>query len=115
MFPATRAMPSAGRIVPNTSPSGRFTTARQSPVRVSTLTRTLTPKPKNALVSPRTQYGSGATVGVVEAMTTPGQEEGCNTGVAGSAARTCAESATQPKMPPWAAIMSRPTRWNSGK
>ncbi|WP_344937217.1 hypothetical protein [Actinoplanes nipponensis] len=25
------------------------------------------------------------------------------------------ESATQPKMPPWAAIICRPTRWNSGK
>jgi hypothetical protein len=25
------------------------------------------------------------------------------------------DPATQPKMPPWAAIISRPTRWNSGK
>ena len=32
-----------------------------------------------------------------------------------SAASSAAESATQPKMPPWAAIMSSPTRWNSGK
>ncbi len=35
--------------------AGIFTTPMQSPVRVSTLTSTLTPKPKKALVSPRTQ------------------------------------------------------------
>ena len=31
------------------------------------------------------------------------------------AARTRAESVTQPKMPPWALIMRNPTSWNSGK
>ena len=35
--------------------------------------------------------------------------------MADSAARNAADGATQPKMPPWAAIISRPTRWNSGK
>src|SRR5690606_20606272 len=34
---------------------------------------------------------------------------------AASAPMTAAESATQPNIAPWAAIMSRPTRWNSGK
>lgn len=31
------------------------------------------------------------------------------------AAITAAEEETQPKMPPCAAIIARPTRWNSGK
>src|SRR5688500_7027477 len=58
MLPKTSAIPSAGRIVPNTLPLGNCTTNRHNAVRVSTLTSTLTAKPKNALVSPRTQYGS---------------------------------------------------------
>jgi hypothetical protein len=29
--------------------------------------------------------------------------------------KTAAESATQPKMPPWALIIFRPMSWNSGK
>src|SRR5438477_9811953 len=57
MLPITRAMPSAGRTEWNTSCSGMCTTKTHSDVRVRTLTRTLTPKPKNAFVSPRTHHG----------------------------------------------------------
>src|SRR4051794_10660045 len=65
MLPATRAMPSAGRMTPKTSLAGILMTPMHRPVRVRTLTRTLTPKPKKALVSPRTQYGSLAVVVVL--------------------------------------------------
>src|SRR5690242_18091906 len=51
-------MPSAGRIAWNTSRSLSLTTKRHSEVSVRTLTSTLTPKPKNALVSPRTHQGT---------------------------------------------------------
>src|SRR5689334_16655486 len=51
-------MPSAGRIAWNTSWAGRCTTYRHSEVRVSTLTSTLVPSPKKALVSPLTHSGT---------------------------------------------------------
>src|SRR5215472_15453593 len=44
--------PTAGRMRPNTSASGIFSTKRSSAVSVSILTRMLVPKPKNAFQSP---------------------------------------------------------------
>src|ERR1700687_5778192 len=44
--------PSAGRMRPNTSESGIFSTKRNSPVSTSMLTRMLVPNPKNAFQSP---------------------------------------------------------------
>src|SRR5580704_10176637 len=44
--------PTAGRMRPNTSASGIFSTKRRSAVSVSMLTRMLVPKPKNAFQSP---------------------------------------------------------------
>ncbi len=44
--------PTAGRMRPNTSASGIFSTNRSSAVSVSMLTRILVPKPKNAFQSP---------------------------------------------------------------
>src|SRR3954447_9104940 len=120
------AMPSAGRITPRTSPAGSWTTPMQSPVRTSTLTRTLKPRPKKAFMSPRTQYGTvggdvdGAGAVSVD-MAAPGGQtaddaaEGSSNGAAASAVRNAEEDATQPKMPPCAATISSPTRWNSGK
>ena len=118
-------MPSAGSTVPSTSPAGTLTTKIISEVSVSTLTRMLKPRPKKALVSPRVHHGR---VSGGAASATGGSAEGSVTSVdmtrssqaavvasCGSAGSTAAESATQPKMPPWAAIISRPTRWNSGK
>src|SRR5215471_756762 len=43
--------PTAGRMRPNTSASGIFSTKRRSAVSVSILTRMLVPKPKNAFQS----------------------------------------------------------------
>src|SRR6478735_10093785 len=43
--------PSAGRMRPNTSESGIFSTKRKRPVRTSMLTRMLVPNPKNAFQS----------------------------------------------------------------
>ena len=81
------------------------------PVSTSTLTSTLKPRPKKALVSPRTHQGSFerglGSVGASVTAQTSWRDEG--------ATGTLADGATQPKMPPWAAIISRPTRWNSGK
>src|SRR4051812_26574209 len=47
--------PVAGRMRPNTSASGIFSTKRRSAVNVSRLTRMLVPKPKKAFQSPGTQ------------------------------------------------------------
>src|ERR1700693_4135621 len=44
--------PTAGRMRPNTSASGIFSTKRRSAVSVSMLTRMLVPKPKKAFQSP---------------------------------------------------------------
>src|SRR5215472_15450119 len=44
--------PTAGRMRPNTSASGIFSTKRRSAVSVNMLTRMLVPKPKNAFQSP---------------------------------------------------------------
>ena len=44
--------PSAGRMRPNTSESGIFSTKRNRPVSTSMLTRMLVPNPKNAFQSP---------------------------------------------------------------
>src|SRR5882757_6267218 len=44
--------PSAGRMRPNTSESGIFSTKRRSPVSTSMLTRILVPNPKKAFQSP---------------------------------------------------------------
>src|SRR5690349_5690882 len=55
----TSAIPSAGRIVPKTSPAGICTTPIVRPVSTRTLTSTLKPRPKKALVSPLTHQGRG--------------------------------------------------------
>src|SRR5664279_3673664 len=120
-----------------------------SEVSVSTLTRMLKPRPKNALVSPLVQYGSlsapsdetedlkpvrfmgfhsfdegvgAAALGgmgcgpVTRAVARKGGQtrwacgfQPASAGTA-SASSSTAESATHPKMPPWADTMSRPTR-----
>ncbi len=57
-------MPSAGRIVPLTSPAGMFTTKMHSPASTMTLTSMLMKNPKKAFRSPRVQIGtSGAPLG----------------------------------------------------
>src|SRR5262245_857188 len=60
--------PTAGRMRPNTSESGIFSTNRSSAVSVSMLTRMLVPKPKKAFQSPGTQ-SLGWNVDVAEAIT----------------------------------------------
>ncbi len=50
--------PVAGRILPKTSKSGIFRTKRRSPVKTSTFTRMLVPKPNKAFQSPGTQKRS---------------------------------------------------------
>src|SRR5436190_9457849 len=47
--------PTAGRIRPKTSSSGKPSTKRRRPVNVRMLTRMLVPKPKKAFQSPGTQ------------------------------------------------------------
>src|SRR5216683_6757420 len=59
--------PVAGRMRPNTSSSGIFSTKRSSPVSTSMLTRMLVPKPKNAFQSPGT-HSLGVVLAVVTAM-----------------------------------------------
>src|ERR1700712_2973591 len=58
MLPRIMATPRAGSTVPITKPAGTFTTKIISEVSVSTLTRMLKARPKNALVSPRVHHGS---------------------------------------------------------
>src|SRR5262247_3619376 len=53
-------MPSAGRIRPNTTSSGRFTTPRQSPVRTITFRTTLVNSPKKPFQSPGTHHRTAA-------------------------------------------------------
>ncbi len=58
--------PSAGRMRPNTSESGIFSTKRSRPVSTSMLTRMLVPKPKKAFQSPGV-HRTGRVVGAVAA------------------------------------------------
>jgi hypothetical protein len=98
MLPATSAMPGAGRITPKTSQAGILITPMQRPVRVSTLTRTLTPKPKKALVSPAYPVGSLAVVGRIS----PDGSDHWGIGDPAEDAALCGDHL-------------QPTRWNSGK
>ena len=56
---------------------------------------------------------AGAEVVVMAAA--PASQTVVGVGVGTRAASSAAESATQPKMPPCALTICRPTRWNSGK
>jgi len=128
MLPASIAMPSAGSTVPSTSRDGIWTTKISSEVSVRTLTRMLNPRPKKAFVSPFVHQGSFRG-GVSEGLSSGRADRGLSRLMRGSWRRAgqparagteraesrADESATQPKIPPWAAIMSSPTRWNSGK
>src|SRR5712671_5213276 len=60
--------PSAGRMRPNTSESGIFSTKRRRPVSTSMLTRMLVPKPKNAFQSPGVQIAGRVVAVVVEVI-----------------------------------------------
>src|SRR5690349_22958625 len=51
-------MPRAGSTVPSTISCGTLTTKINRPVRVSTLTKMLNARPKNAFVSPRVHHGT---------------------------------------------------------
>ena len=101
--------PSAGRMRPNTSASGIFSTKRKSPVSTSTLTRMLVPKPNNAFQSPGTQnLGLLSMVALIPMFLVPMR-------YCFSAAITSSLFPTQPKIPPWALIIFSPISWNSGK
>ena len=69
----------------------------------------LVPNPNRAFQSPGVQ-----SLGVKEVCMAVSMVQ-----AARAAERRASEKAeaslTQPKMPPWALIISRPTRWNSGK
>ncbi len=111
--------PVAGRMRPKTSESGIFSTKRSSPVKVSTLTRILVPKPKKAFQSPGTQiFGFAAMVATVVVIAPSFRNpdlDAVRRYPSLSASISGLEPLTQPKMPPCALIMRRPISWNSGK
>ncbi len=97
---------------PKTRLSGIFSTKRSRPVSTSMLTRMLVPKPKKAFQSPgvhKAGWPREAAVSVMAMLVSP-LWSGCQ-----SAAVTASVVVTEPKMPPWAAIIFRPTAWNSSK
>ena len=99
--------------------AGICTTPIDSPVRTRTLTSMLMKKPEVALRSPRLQNGTWngaapAAGGAADIGQAPWVV--VSTGrSAPSAVRRWSEVVTQPKIPPCAAIIRRPTSWNSGK
>ncbi len=122
----------AGKITPPELSGGTFTVSNLGmygmtaitpiirPVRVRTLTRMLKPSPKNAFRSPRVHHGidnvrGGPTGGSLTSVLMERSFQAAVLVSASSAGMTAAVSATHPKMPPWALIISRPMRWNSGK
>jgi hypothetical protein len=114
MLPTSRPMPSAGRIVSNVSLPLMPTTPTVRPARTSTLTSMLMKRPKKALRSPRVQNGT-AVGGPNAGMAMAQAPMVAGTGRVSSAASRAPEEPTQPKMPPWAAIIRSPISWNSGK
>ena len=58
-------MASAGRMRPNTTSSGNFTTPRTNPVSTMTFNMTLVKSPKNAFQSPGTHNFTGALIVVL--------------------------------------------------
>ena len=92
---------------------GICSTYWSSPVSTSTLTRMLVPKPKKAFQSPgvqiRARSGPAVVVSAMSCSLSSRRPRGVERG------DQAALSLTQPKMPPWASIISRAMRWNSGK